>query len=79
MSIGDKIKLIEKYINEMGKKIGEFSRENYELKQEINLLKEREKVLLSRIAKYESEQKNADNIIKRLSNISKLIDKKLGD
>jgi|GEM_PF-5745780 len=79
MSIGDKIKLIEKYINEMGKKIRELSRENYELKQEINLLKEREKVLLSRIAKYESEQKNADNIIKRLSNISKLIDKKLGD
>ncbi|MCX7641823.1 MAG: hypothetical protein N2Z20_04230 [Elusimicrobiales bacterium] len=76
MSIDKKLDILEKDIYKIIRKVEELYRENIELKEQIRILREREKHLLHELDSYK-KNKLTENIKKRLEKISQMIEREL--
>lgn len=76
MNLEKKLDVLEKEVLKFSKRLRELYRENIELKENIKILKEREKYLLEEIENF--KKKNPSFLLKkRLEKLSNIIEKEL--
>lgn len=76
MNLEKKLEVLEKEILKFSQRLRELYRENIELKENIKILKEREKYLLEEIENF--KKKNPSFLLKkRLEKLSNIIEKEL--
>lgn len=77
--IVEKIEILEKNIDRMIKIINDLIKENRKLNEQIEVLKEREKTLLIKLNENRENKKLKEELVKKLSRISRIIEKEIGE